>query len=247
MASLYHAASLKCTWAQNTGFLVQSWVRDPGPLLTALSPVCGGPAGVQWALSRSGSLTPGEDSPFRSGLAKDMGSQPSQRPVRRGKPLRPFSVRPEFAAKPTLRRAQTQPPHRSLCGFQQFPHISVLQAPPLPDGGTGTSQGVAVGAWGGGACGPWTPAPHCRAGSCSGDDLGELPCICWDPHAASAGGSSSCPQGCGPATLPRMDWVAWALCPKAPGWGSRTGLADDAPLSWSTGPRPPCAFLELAR
>ena len=150
MASLYHAASLKCTWAQNTGFLVQSWVRDPGPLLTALSPVCGGPAGVQWALSRGGSLTPGEDSPFRSGLAKDMGGQPSKRPVHHGKPLRPFSVSPEFAAKPTLRRAQTQPPHRSLCGFQQFPHISVLQAPPLPDGGTGTSQGVAVGAWGGG-------------------------------------------------------------------------------------------------
>lgn len=63
MASPCHAASIKCTWAQNTGFLVQSWVRDPGPLLTALSPVCGGPAGVQWALSCGGSLTPGEDFP----------------------------------------------------------------------------------------------------------------------------------------------------------------------------------------
>ena len=189
MASPCHAASMKCTWAQNTGFLVQSWVRDPGPLLTALSPVCSGPVGVQWDLSRGGSLTPGEDSPFGSGLAKDMGGQPSQRPVCRGKPLRPFSVSPEFAAKPTLRRVQTQPQHRSLCGFQQFPHISVLQTPPLRDGDTGTSQGVAVGAWGGGHVGHG-PQPHIA-------ELAAALVVIWGScpaSAGSAGGSSSCPQ-----------------------------------------------------
>ena len=56
-----HTASMKRTWARNTGFWFSPGFGTQGPssLFPALS--AAGSTGVQWVLSHGGSLTPGED------------------------------------------------------------------------------------------------------------------------------------------------------------------------------------------